>query len=99
VYRQLVSGTLSAEFSPEPTVEDVQQLIDLVILFSEQYAATRTKPTADRPIRVEAPAHDEQDSFFASAVKRAAPAVRTLLDVAPWLRPAAFRVKHALLRR
>jgi glycosyltransferase involved in cell wall biosynthesis len=99
LYRQLVSGTLSAEFSPEPTVEDVQQLIDLVILFSEQYAATRTKPTADRPIRVEAPAHDEQDSFFASAVKRAAPAVRTLLDVAPWLRPAAFRVKHALLRR
>lgn len=99
LYEQLVTDSLPADLSPEPTIDDVQRLIDLTILFAEQNASARTA----QPRRSQAPAspphQSEQDSGVSTFVDKATPAVRAVLEVAPWLRPAALRVKHALLRR
>ncbi|MDN3442783.1 glycosyltransferase [Microbacterium sp. APC 3901] len=45
-YRQLVEGELPAAFSPEPTLDDAQRLIDLLIFFTERNAGLRAKKTA-----------------------------------------------------
>ncbi|MFW2512565.1 glycosyltransferase [Demequina sp. SO4-13] len=46
LYRQLVEGTLPPEFSPEPTLADAQQLLDLTIFFAERNAKRSRKPKA-----------------------------------------------------
>lgn len=42
-YRQLVHGELPAAYSPEPTLEDAAQLLDLTIFFTERHAGIRQK--------------------------------------------------------
>lgn len=101
LYRQLLEGTLPSERSPEPTMQDVQRLIDLTIVLSEQNAASRDDAaTPDSPIRAEVP-HDGTGTASPRAVmvSKAVPAARAIVKVAPWLRPAAVRIRHALLRR
>ncbi|WP_150461237.1 glycosyltransferase [Nesterenkonia ebinurensis] len=38
LWQQLITGTLPGEYSPEPTLEDAQRLIDLLLFFSERNA-------------------------------------------------------------
>ncbi|WP_084709804.1 glycosyltransferase family 4 protein [Nesterenkonia alba] len=38
LWQQLITGTLPDKYSPEPTLDDAQQLIDLLIFFSERNA-------------------------------------------------------------
>lgn len=40
-YRGLVDGTLPDELSPDPSLADVRQILDISIHFAEQHAATR----------------------------------------------------------
>ncbi|WP_336631569.1 MULTISPECIES: glycosyltransferase [unclassified Microbacterium] len=65
VYRDLVGGELSAEFSPDPTIADAKKLIDLLVFFAERHAGTRAgdtkaaaapkKPAASRQSTAKAP--------------------------------------------
>lgn len=43
LYQQLITGTLPTEFSPEPTLEDAQQIIDWSVFFTERHAGIRTE--------------------------------------------------------
>ncbi|WP_137845665.1 glycosyltransferase [Microbacterium sp. 2FI] len=98
LYTQLLDDRLPGMHSPEPTIEDVQRLNDLIILFSEQNAES----PADESAATRAGTREvgeETDSRTSAIVDRAAPAARAVLDLLPWLRPAAHRVKHTLLRR
>lgn len=102
LYEQLVTSALPEELSPDPTLDDVQRLIDLTILLSEQNAtASEYIATEETPLRD--PRRDERtdavDSARASIIEKVSPAARAILDVAPWLRPTAARIKHTLLRR
>ncbi|MFT4230676.1 MAG: hypothetical protein QM602_10340, partial [Microbacterium sp.] len=106
LYRQLVADRLPAELSPEPTVHDAQQLIDLVILFAEERAKAAAK---ERHAGVagaggvagaaEEPPSSESDAGMSPLAHLVGPAARAVVDVAPWLRPLAFKARHALLRR
>ncbi|WP_127474094.1 glycosyltransferase [Microbacterium sulfonylureivorans] len=101
LYQQLVSGTLPASHSPEPTIDDAKRLIDLTILFAEESAKAR-KPPERRGDRHKSPrraAESVDRSLSSRLVRKATPAARTVIDIAPWLRPAALRLRHALLRR
>lgn len=42
-YRQLVNGELPTAYSPEPTLQDAAQLLDLTIFFTERHAGIRQK--------------------------------------------------------
>lgn len=104
LYEQLVNGSLPASHSPAPTTDDIRRLLDLVVLFTEQNAKVRNaaakRSTPSRRARQSAgrrsaPARSRAWRFVA----RVTPAAHVVLDVAPWLRPAAARVKHALLSR
>ncbi|MFB8145826.1 glycosyltransferase [Microbacterium sp. NPDC056003] len=101
LYQQLVSGTLPASHSPEPTIDDARRLIDLTILFAEESAEAR-RPRERRRATRKSPRQADasfDQSFSARAVRKVTPAARNVIDIAPWLRPAALRLRHALLRR
>ncbi|WP_300680146.1 glycosyltransferase [Nocardioides sp.] len=44
LYRDLVAGTLPAEFSPEPTLDDAAQLLQWMVFYTERSASTPTPP-------------------------------------------------------
>jgi glycosyltransferase involved in cell wall biosynthesis len=98
LYQQLVTDALPAALSPEPTAEDAQSLIDLMILFAEQNARTRRATARLAPKRADVARVSGPESFVPAVVGRITPAVQAVLQVAPWLRPAALRIRHALLR-
>ncbi len=85
-YEQVVTGTLPAEFSPEPTLDDAQRLIDLMVFFAERDTQPRTKK-------------GKRDAGSASSLPQAAPVsplrktARRLYRVVPGLKPIARRVK------
>lgn len=104
LYRQLLDGTLPTAHSPEPDIADAQQLIDLVIEFTEHNAATRRRASPAKAQATKTPTADtasqEEPSSLASAVvQRITPVARAVLVVAPGLRTTALKLKHALLRR
>ncbi|WP_336631573.1 MULTISPECIES: glycosyltransferase [unclassified Microbacterium] len=106
LYEQVVTGTLPAEFSPEPTMADAQQLLDLTIFYAERNAGTRTavagarrearRATKGKPSTVGAP---QGASLGHRAWRAATPLGKTVLQLAPGLRPIAHRVKVRLVRR
>lgn len=101
LYQQLITGTLPVEYSPEPTLEDTQRLINLAIEFSEQHSQKRAQAAALRRTANEPAAKGDETvptTLRATLVRKATPAAQTVLDVAPWLRPVARSVKHKLLR-
>jgi len=106
LYEQVVSGTLPPESSPEPTLADARELLDLMIFFAEQNAGVRAGLTAARAgesatteRRHGAPA-PARAGLRHRAWQKATPLGRTLLQLVPALRPLAHRVKVqlALLR-
>lgn len=103
LYEQVIKGTLHPEFSPEPTLADAQQLLDLMIFFAERGAASRADAEAKKPspARARKPVSMKgapQGSTLASKAWRAmSPIGRTTLQVFPGLRPHAHRLKKAIL--
>lgn len=104
LYQKLVLGDLPDEFSPAPSMESGQQILDLLIFFAENRPAPaptggsgskrrgRTASTAGRR-------HSAGPQTLAATIERrlTGPGQRAI-DRAPWIRPAARRVKSALLR-
>jgi len=93
-YRDLLSGRVSADRSPEPTIEDVEQLLALTVMFAELHTAKREKPGERARNR-----DDGRSPETSHAVRRLLPTARAVLEIAPWLRPTAHRVQRFLARR
>lgn len=84
LYRGVVSGTLPTEYSPEPTLGDAQQLLGLMVFFSER-SHQHSRPNAA-----------DESPFAARMWRSAAPVGRATLRRLPGLRPVAYRVKKWL---
>ncbi|CAN7196606.1 glycosyltransferase [Microbacterium foliorum] len=96
-YRELVSGTLPSALSPEPTLADVRQIVDLSIMFAEQHAATRAPSRSTRQRDGgEGVGTSKRGAFARHISRKMTPAARAVLARAPWLRPAAERVRRAI---
>lgn len=91
LYRELTTGDLPRHLSPEPTVADVSQLLDLSILFAEQRSRARNSI-------VRSTAANSTKGVYSTlperALRKAAPFARSLLRIAPWMQPAAQRVRR-----
>ncbi|QKJ20351.1 glycosyltransferase [Microbacterium hominis] len=106
LYEQVITGTLPSAFSPEPTLADARQLVDLIVFYAEQNAGLRTE-VSDLRKRAKSGAkqreHAVEKPVGASLKRRAwraaTPLGRTLLQVFPGLRPLVHRAKLALHRR
>jgi glycosyltransferase involved in cell wall biosynthesis len=102
IYQQVVTGELTAESSPEPTLDDARRLLDLMIFFAEQNAGLRTKidaapdgsglATKGRS----AAARRAASSLGRRTWRTAAPLARTLVQLVPGLRPLADRARVSL---
>ncbi len=110
LYQQLVTGELPAESSPEPSLEDAQRLIDLLIFFSERNAGLLQKPApAPRSARSARSTKRKRatggqvdlagSSLSHRAWRAAKPVGKRILQVFPGLRPLAHRAKLRLARR
>ncbi len=100
LYQQLLRGELPADHSPEPTLEDGRKVLELLVFFAER-STPPPRPVPARSTTI-APALRPRSRTLAlgSRVERGlAPLGRRVIDAAPWLRPAATKVKRILLRR
>lgn len=103
LYEQVISGTLPPEFSPEPTLADAQQLLDLMIFFAEHGEGPRKEVGQEKPPRRGARLPSSlkgapQGSSLGSRIWRAvSPFGKTMLQLFPGMRPYAHRVKKAIL--
>ncbi|MGL3151806.1 glycosyltransferase [Microbacterium sp. A82] len=84
LYRGVVTDTLPAEFSPQPSLEDAKELLGLSVFYSER-ARSRGKSPLSVPT-----------SRGARAWSTLAPAGRAVLGLFPRLRPMVHRVKQRL---
>ena len=95
LYEDVITGRLPSEYSPEPTLDDARQLLDLMIFFAEQNAGARSDATSARK-----PANLSSGGGKPSLAHRAwlvaKPLGSTVLQVLPGLRPLAHRVKQAI---
>ncbi|MFT4214401.1 MAG: glycosyltransferase [Microbacterium sp.] len=100
LYEQLLHGTLPAEFSPEPALEEGRLLLNLLTFFADQsLVSTRPGPSpAVDPARRGGSRHRPQ-SVGARIERKLTPLGHRVLFFSPWLRPVARRVKFALQRR
>lgn len=84
LYQALVSGTLPAEFSPEPTEAHAAEALRIAVFYAEQgLKRARLTPTSGA-----------KSGFVDRAWKRLAPNGRAVLARVPLLRPLAHRVKQ-----
>ncbi|GAA1812883.1 glycosyltransferase family 4 protein [Nesterenkonia flava] len=104
-YQQLIEDTLPETFSPEPTLEDAQELIDLLLFYVERHSGLRTRGARKR--KGAAASQDVHSSpgrplprrVLAGVARRARPYARLALSYAPALKPAAHRLNYELKRR
>lgn len=96
LYRGLVDGTLPAELSPEPTVDDVRRIVDLSIMLAEQHAATRSSRSRNMGNGGGDSASGRRGTLAQRVTRRMIPAARAVLARAPWLRPGVERVRRAI---
>jgi len=95
MYSQLVAGTLSPEASPDPTIWDAAELLDLAIFFAERHAgirdrletAERTARTARRRVeRLEQDLADQKRRALSTGPRRGA--IQAAIPAAPAPSPA-----------
>jgi len=100
LYEQLMRGELPSEFSPEPTLEDGRKLLDLLVFFSE-VSTPPPRPTMRRtPTGRAARRRRRRPRTLRARVERKlTPLGQKVIDVAPWVRPIARRIKSLLLRQ
>ncbi|MCT1606088.1 glycosyltransferase family 4 protein [Nesterenkonia massiliensis] len=103
VYQQLVTGKLPAEFSPEPSLNDAKELVDLLLFYVERHSGNRTRAAkrkaGQKSREPAAPAQSFARRALRSVARRARPYGHLALSVAPGLKPLAHRVNYALKRR
>jgi glycosyltransferase involved in cell wall biosynthesis len=96
LYMHLFSGTLPAEFSPDPTLDDGQRALNLLIFSAEESgdwrAPSRRRGSSRRTRR------NSQRSLGRRVERVLTPFGHQVLNVAPWLRPVARQMKQTLLR-
>lgn len=103
LYEQVVTRTLPAEFSPEPSLADARQLLDLMIFFAEQNPANEAategarKPARRRPRKPNTRVTPQGSSFGHRVWRAATPLGRTALQIFPGARPLAHRAKLRVL--
>lgn len=104
LYQKLVLGDLPDAFSPVPTMASGQQLLDLLIFLAENRMAPaptakarsgRRRGDVSSPRR---PRSSGPQTVAATLERRLTGPGQRAIDRAPWLRPAARKVKSALLR-
>lgn len=83
LYRQVVTGTLSAEFTPQPTLDDARQLLGLMVFFAQR--GRGRMPSAAAP-----------STWSQRVWQAAAPLGRATLRRIPGLQPLAHRAKRWL---
>lgn len=99
LYEQLVSGTLPAEYSPEPTLDDARTSLELLLFYAERSAEQSAEAAKSGPRRRRRAAPASTPRTLGQRVERKLTGTgHSMLALAPWLRPLARRVKHALLR-
>ncbi len=82
--RDVISGTVTPDFTPEPTIDDAQTLLGLFRFYAEAGAAAGVSRPAE-------------DSWVGARLWRAvAPLGRRALETFPALRPLAHRLKKGL---
>lgn len=84
LYRGVVTDTLPAEFSPQPSLEDAKELLRLIVFYAERTQG-RGKTSSTTPT-----------SFGTRLWSALAPSGRAVLGRLPLLRPIAHRVKQRL---
>lgn len=97
LYEQLITGALPAHFSPAPTIADGQKVLNLLLFFAEK----RSKPQAiqTRRRRRAARRRSAPRSLGERIERKLTGTGHRFLRIAPWGRPLARRIKHALLGR
>ncbi|MEV7608313.1 glycosyltransferase [Microbacterium sp. NPDC089320] len=80
LYREVVTGTLSPDFSPSPTLDDARALLGLLVFFADR-ADGRTMSPTDSP------------TWGKRVWQSAAPLGRATLRRVPGLQPLAHRAK------
>ncbi len=100
LYERLLRGDLPPEQSPQPTVEDGRAVLDLLVFFAER-STPPPRPTPGRPASggPTPPRPRSQPRTLGERVERKlTPIGHRVIDAAPWLRPAANKIKRVLLR-
>jgi glycosyltransferase involved in cell wall biosynthesis len=99
LYEQLVSGGLPAEYSPEPTLEDARASLELLLFYAERSAEQSAEAARSSSKRRRRAASASTPRSLGQRLERKLTGTgHNVLALAPWLRPLARRVKHALLR-
>lgn len=101
LYEQLLHANLPPEYSPEPSLEDGHKLLELLIFFAER-STPPPRPTGSSPASRERTTRvrRSQPHTLAQRVERKlTPIGHRVIDAAPWMRPAASKLKRVLLRR
>ena len=88
LYEGVVTGTLPAEFTPEPTPEDARELLGLLVFFAERSRGRQGGSATQADV-----------SAGTALWQSAAPAGRRVLKLIPGLRPFAHRAKGWLRAR
>ncbi|WP_372983974.1 glycosyltransferase [Microbacterium sp.] len=102
LYEQLIAGSLPSQYSPLPTLEQAQTLLDWTIFYADQHTGPRADSTPRRDgggtgkRRIAAGSQRGGSSFRQRVWQAAQPVGRTLLQVFPALRPVAQRAKAML---
>jgi glycosyltransferase involved in cell wall biosynthesis len=104
LYEQVITGALPAAFSPQPTLDDARQLLDLMVFFAERNAGLRaevaelqkgkSKSAGSTPKSSAAP---PELTLAQRAWRKATPFGRTLLQLFPGLRRFAHHAKKSLI--
>lgn len=100
LYEQLMYGELPPENSPEPTLEDGQRILDLLLFFAEHSTPPpRATPSHSSTRARERRGHRRPRTVGEHIERKLTPLGHRVIDAAPWLRPLAVNVKSVLLRR
>ncbi|MFD4959672.1 glycosyltransferase [Microbacterium sp. NPDC058389] len=95
LYRQLITGALPEEYSPEPTLDDGRQLVRLLVFFAERSSSPQSiAARAARRARRRAAPPSVGRRIEGSLTE----AGHRILGVAPWVRPALRKIKHGIRR-
>lgn len=101
LYEQLLRGELPPPHSLEPTLEDGRKVLELLVFYAER-STPSPPPARARTTTIESSSLRTRSRRLPLGVRierKLTPIGHRVIDAAPWLRPAANKLKRALLRR
>ncbi|MFB4350035.1 glycosyltransferase [Microbacterium sp. CR_7] len=100
LYVRLLRGDLPPEYSPDPTLQDGREVLDLLVFFAERSTPPpRPTPARAAPAAAALRQRGQVRTLGERLERTLTPIGHRVIDTAPWLRPAANKIKRALLRR